>query len=96
MLESNGLQELRCVAQAYDGAAVMSGPVGGVQALFRQKHPEAVYVHYYAHELNLVLCHTCRAVPEASDFFDFLESLYCFFSVSLVNHKAFTDMQKVL
>lgn len=96
VLESNGLQELRCVAQAYDGAAVMSGLVGGVQALFRQKHPEAAYVHCYAHELNLVLCHTCRAVPEASDFFDTLESLYSYFSVSLVNHKAFMNMQKVL
>nr|XP_054591675.1 zinc finger MYM-type protein 1-like [Nothobranchius furzeri] len=96
VLESNGLQELKCVAQAYDGAAVMRGPVGAVQALFRQRHPEAVYVHCYAHELNLVLCHTCKAVSDASDFFNTLERLYSFFSVSLINHKAFTDMQKVL
>lgn len=53
------------MAQTYDGAAVMSGAVGGVQAHFQKKHPEAIYVHCYAHELNLVLCYTCKAVSEA-------------------------------
>ncbi|KAA0709049.1 Zinc finger MYM-type protein 1 [Triplophysa tibetana] len=96
VLKSKGLEDLQCVAQAYDGASVMSGAVRGVQAQFRVKHPEAVYVHCYAHELNLVLCHTCRAVPEAIDFFDTLESVYCFFSVSLVNHQSFSDMPKAL
>ena len=68
-----------------DGAAVMSGSNGGVQAHFRVLHPEAVYVHCYAHEHNLVLCHTCRAIPEAAEFFSFLENVYSFFNTSLVN-----------
>uniref|UniRef100_A0A8D0AYQ8 Zinc finger MYM-type protein 1 n=1 Tax=Sander lucioperca TaxID=283035 RepID=A0A8D0AYQ8_SANLU len=55
MLQSHNLGDLLCVAQAYGGASVMSGAVGGVQARFRERHPEAVYVHCYAHELNLVL-----------------------------------------
>lgn len=76
MLKSNGIDDLNCVAQAYDGASVMSGSVGGVQALFRKNHPEAIYVHCYAHELNLVLCYTCKAIPEATNFFDLLESIY--------------------
>ena len=74
----------------------MSGAVGGVQAKFRDKHPEAIYVHCYAHQLNLVLCHTCHAVPEASDLFDTLQSLYSFFSTSLVNHHKFRDVQNRL
>lgn len=74
----------------------MSDAVRGVQAQFRVKHPEAVYVHCYAHELNLVLCHTCRAVPEAIDFLNTLESVYCFFSVFLVKHQSFSDTQKAL
>ena len=74
----------------------MSGAVGGVQAKFRDKHPEAIYVHYYAHQLNLVLCHICHAVPEASDLFDTLQSLYSFFSTSLVNHHKFRDVQNRL
>ena len=30
----NNIDDLRCVAQTYDGAAVMSGALGGVQAHF--------------------------------------------------------------
>lgn len=42
MLQSHNLGDLLCVAQAYDGASVMSGAVGGVQARFRERHPEAI------------------------------------------------------
>lgn len=96
VLVSNNIADLKVVAQTYDGAAVMSGSVRGVQARFREKHPEAVYVHCYAHDLNLVLCHTCKAIPEASDFFDLLENLYSFFSVSIVNHDQFAAIQREL
>ncbi|XP_077100036.1 zinc finger MYM-type protein 1-like [Siphateles boraxobius] len=96
MLQSHNLGDLLCVAQAYDGASVMSGAVGGVQSRFRERHPEAVYVHCYAHELNLVLCYTCKAIPEATAFFELLENVYTFFSNSLVNHNKFIEIQKQL
>jgi hypothetical protein len=86
----NNIDYLRCVAQTYDGAAVMSGALGGVQAHFRKKHPEAIYVHCYAHELNLVLCHMCRLVS------DMLDNVYNFFNSSLVNHHIFEETQKNL
>lgn len=92
-LQMNGFADIKCVAQTYDGAAVMSGPTGGVQTRFRRLHPEAIYIHCYAHELNLVLCHTCRAVSEAVELFDLLESVYSFFTTSLVNHHAFKHAQ---
>jgi len=95
-LAEKGIDQLKCVAQTYDGAAVMSGAGGGVQAYFRNQHPEAIYVHCYAHELNLVLCHTCRAVSEAAELFIMLESVCSFFSVSLVNHHKFVDTQTKL
>ncbi|XP_063586935.1 zinc finger MYM-type protein 1-like [Penaeus indicus] len=88
-----GLAHVKCVPQTYDGAAVMSGPIGGVQARFRRLHPEAIYIHCYAHELNLVLCHTCKAVTEAVELFALLESVYSFFTTSLVNHHKFKDAQ---
>lgn len=53
-------------------------------------------MHCYAHELNLVLCHKCKAVSEATEFFNMLESLHSFFSVSLVNHHKFMDTQNKL
>lgn len=74
----------------------MSGSTGGVQVHFRRLHPEAIYVHCYAHELNLVLCHTCRAVSEAVELFNLLECVYSFFSTSLVNHHKFQEAQSKL
>lgn len=67
-----------------------------MQARFRELHPEAIYVHCYAHELNLVLCYTCKAVPAASEFFELLENVYTTFSTSLVNHDKFLEVQKEL
>ncbi|XP_042079035.1 zinc finger MYM-type protein 1-like [Haplochromis burtoni] len=92
-IQNYGLAELKCVAQTYDGAAVMSGSTGGVQAHFRRLHPEAIYVHCYAHQLNLVLCNTCKADPEAVELFSLLECVYSFFSTSLVNHHKFMETQ---
>ncbi|KAG7471604.1 zinc finger MYM-type 1-like [Solea senegalensis] len=92
-IQNNGLAELKCVAQTYDGPAVMSGTTGGVQAHFRRLHPEAIYVHCYAHELNLVLWHTCKAIPEAVELFSLLECVYSFFSTSLVNHHKIMEAQ---
>lgn len=95
-LQMRGVAGLKCVAQTYDGAVVISGSKGGVQAHFRVLHPEAIYVHCYAHELNLVLCHTCRAILEAAEFFSFLENVYSFFSTSLVNHNKSKEAQSKL
>lgn len=36
-LAKKGIDHLKCVAQTYDGAAVMSGDVGGVQAHLKKK-----------------------------------------------------------
>ncbi|MGH0116152.1 UNVERIFIED_CONTAM: hypothetical protein FKN15_074793 [Acipenser sinensis] len=95
-LKLNGLDYLQCVVQTYDGASVMSGASGGVQAKFQKYHPEAIYVDCYAHELNLVLCHTCKAIKEATEFFSTLENVFTFFSGSLINHKIFCDVQAQL
>nr|XP_054606904.1 zinc finger MYM-type protein 1-like [Nothobranchius furzeri] len=96
VVQSHNLGDLKCVAQTYDGASVMSGAVGGVQAYFKERHPEAVYAHCYAHELNLVLCHTCKAIPEAAAFFDLLENIYPCFSNSLINHNKSIEIQNQL
>ncbi|XP_069502501.1 zinc finger MYM-type protein 1-like [Ambystoma mexicanum] len=95
-LKEHGVDSILCVAQTYDGAAVMSGVSGGVQAKSRKYHPEGIYVHCYAHELNLVLCHTCKAIKEAKDFFSTMENLYTFFSTSLIHHHKFKAVQNTL
>jgi hypothetical protein len=49
-------------AQFYDGASVMPGCRGGVQTLFKNYHPSAIYIHCMAHRLNLVMVNMCKNV----------------------------------
>ncbi len=42
-----------CIGQAYDGASNMSGIRSGVQALMKKESDSCLYVHCFAHSLNL-------------------------------------------
>ena len=68
----------KIVSLGYDGASVMSGCCAGVQTRVREFAPYAVYIHYYAHILNLVLVDSVKSVPAASEFFALREALYVF------------------
>lgn len=81
------------VSQGYDGASVMSGRCAGVQAKVREFAPNAIYIHCYAHVLNLVLVDSCKSVSSASQFFALLESLYVFMATSKA-HVVFIEAQK--
>jgi hypothetical protein len=52
--------------------------------------------HYYAHELNLVLCASCRSQPDCNDFFDTLKLLYDFFSASLKEYQSLSAARELL
>ena len=55
----------------------------------------AIYVHCYAHCLNLVLVDSTKCVPEASEFFALLEMLYVFMSTSKA-HTIYMQQQSIL
>ncbi|KAH8026349.1 hypothetical protein HPB51_020333 [Rhipicephalus microplus] len=61
-----GIDSQLCIAQTYDGASVMNGTSRGVQALFRQEVPQAVYVHCMNHRLNLVIVDVCKAIKPSA------------------------------
>ena len=82
-----------CVGQTYDGASVMSGVRQGVQSLFRQSAPMAVYIHCYNHRLNLVIVDCVKSVKLADRFFGMLEALYVFMS-SHVPHEIYLKKQE--
>jgi hypothetical protein len=95
-LQTQGLDiETYLVGQGYDGASVMSGINKGVQQIVRQSAPLALYIHCYAHRLNLVLVDACQCIREANDFFALLEKLYVFTSSSVM-HKKWVDVQTKL
>lgn len=62
--ESNkvDLKTLNIITQSYNGASVMSGCLGGVQAKIKQLYPFAIYTHCMAHRLNLVVVDMCKNI----------------------------------
>ena len=54
----NKLDLQNCVAQCYDSVNVMSSIHSGVQERILNVVPHAIYIHCYAHRLNLCLVHT--------------------------------------
>ena len=83
------------VSQGYDGAAVMSGNCNGVQKRVRDFAPYTIYIHCYAHVLNLVLVDSVKSVSCASEFFILMEGLYVFVATSKV-HVVFKEKQLLL
>uniref|UniRef100_H3AMU4 DUF4371 domain-containing protein n=1 Tax=Latimeria chalumnae TaxID=7897 RepID=H3AMU4_LATCH len=81
--------------EVVDIMANMSGCNQGVQEKFRKEVPQAVYVHCYAHRLNLVLVDCVRNVQTAAEFFATIQMVYNFFSRSVV-HDLFIQKQKEL
>lgn len=94
-LQKFNLDPMSIVSQGYDGASVMSGQCSGVQHRLREIAPTAIYIHCYAHTLNLVLVDCVKMIPDAIEFFSLLESLYVFIS-STKAHALFMQKQKEL
>ena len=52
--QETGLKMDCLVGQCYDGASNMSGCQNGLQTLITKEVPAAIFVHCYAHQINLV------------------------------------------
>jgi hypothetical protein len=78
-LKDVGLDPNRILSQCYDGASVMSGKLGGVQAKLQEKvGKEIPYVHCFNHQLHLVIVHALEVDIEVKQFFDTCDALYKF------------------
>ena len=70
-LSDSGYSADEIISQCYDGAAVMSGIRGGVQALLQKKvGKDTPYIHRYSHQLHLAVVHVMQTEPCAKTFFD--------------------------
>lgn len=77
------------VAVCFDGASTMSGYLSGVQAKFKEKNSKILYVHCYAHCLNLLLVDACTSSKDNKivfDFFGIIQLTYSFIEGSAVRH----------
>ena len=87
-IQDGGLSLSHCLSQSYDGASVMSGAIGGVQARVRElSGGRALYVHCTAHRLNLAVVGAIRGVGRGSDLFHQLGLLYGYLSSFVVHSK---------
>ena len=71
----------KLIAQAYDGATVMSGTNHGVQTIMKETFPHAHYIHCYAHQTNLVLQKLSTSIPQANLFCASLSAFSTFFLI---------------
>ena len=79
-LKMGKLHDVPIIAQAYDGASVMSEKDNGVQKKVRDLQPTAVYIHCMGHKLNLVIISACMTTRHIVTFFPNIQALYVFFS----------------
>jgi len=71
-----------CVANAFDGAANMSGQYNGVTAKLSEVIANHVHTWCYAHVLNLVLSDTTQCLTPCMSFFNLVQESYVFFKES--------------
>ena len=64
-----------CISQAYDGASCMSGVRNGVQALMKKEADHCLYVHCFAHSLNLSVQDVTKRCELLRDCMDFIFQL---------------------
>lgn len=72
----------KLIAQTFDGASVMKGKKGGVQAKIRLVYNNAHFIHCYAHQLNLIMQNAASVTRGSRIFFANLSGIAAFFSRS--------------
>lgn len=83
------------MAQTYDGAAVMSDHLNGLQSKVSEKYPKAMSTHCYAHVINSILQQSLECNKELKIFFRGLNSLTVFFSHCPKRLKAFSEYTRM-
>jgi hypothetical protein len=68
----------------YDGASVMSGHIGGVQAKIKEDYPYAIYTHCMAYRLNLVVVDLCKEIKVFLKYFFSLGIILIYFNLNMI------------
>lgn len=74
--------------QCYDGAHNMSGKIKGVKTRLQLIEPKAIYVHCFAHALNLSIQDAVRSVPM------FRDILQCIHDLAVIVHGSAKRLEK--
>ena len=89
-LEEYGIIVNQMRAQCYDGAANMSGVHRRIQAIIKQRIPQAEYIHCKANSLNLAIGHACEE-PLVINMLNMLQQIAFSFDYSAKRLLAFQE-----
>lgn len=67
-----------CRGQCYDGAANVSGHLTGLKSKILSIEPRAIYIHCFAHTVNLVVQDSMCKAQLIRDYINLLRELICF------------------
>ena len=90
-LQSLGLEKRNLRGQGYDGASNMGGKCAGAAKLIRDECPSAVYVHCFAHRLNLSVASSCE-VSSVKNMMETVRLTSSFFQDQLKGKPCFSTM----
>jgi hypothetical protein len=93
VMTDHGLELGNIVGECFDGASNMSGVRKGVAARMKECSPRGVYVHCYAHILNLALQDTMSDMKPLRNALGTLQSLYNFLEGSPKRHCLFESVE---
>ncbi len=89
-----GLDKNQLVGQGLDGASNMSGCNAGLCTLIQQHlSPKAIYIHCYAHRLNLALEAACCKISSVDEMIKTAQNLYAYVEGSAKRHHLFAHIQ---
>jgi hypothetical protein len=83
----------RLRGQGYDGASNMRGEFNGLQRKILDENPYALYVHCYAHRLQLVVVSVVSSCSSINDFFEYLSLIVNTTSASCKRMDALREAQ---
>ena len=93
VLQSNELDASKIRGHCYDGEANVSGNQTGLQTRVQEISASALFVHCYAHILNLVIVDTMTSKATARDFLGTMQNLYVFIQTCTKRHAIYTEQQ---
>jgi len=83
------------VGQSCDGAASMQGKYNGLQTKVRKINPQAVFIWYHAHRLDLIITSAVGTCSTTVNLFGNLEKLFVFISCSKKQNSIYHKKQEL-
>ena len=94
IMNTLGLSIQNIVGQCYDGASNMKGEFKGLSSRIKVVNNKAIYIHCYAHQLNLALTHSCTNIKEVRNAIGNVNCIFSLIGASAKRSGIFREIQK--